>query len=184
MNDVHIIWADNFSSTHRKTKIELGVGSISLCLWSVWTIQKISIPGLSMSLIKDKKDALIPASPLNLLSEDLISIAKTAFSAAVDNSKYSVYDSSLCVVWTITTIPPKKPAVTNHPYYKHCSDEPSLDVGSFYPLDLQQHNPAADIGLFSMVGEQNASISLCDEPKYRIYKADVNLFNRVHKVSS
>lgn len=184
LTEPHVRWIDNYSSTHRKVNITLTKGAIDLCLWSVQTVQKVWVDNLNLDIRRNEQGDIIPALPPNLLDSRLVNTLKSQYVKVNNEHKDSIFSSALCYNWKVGTVPMKPSRELNDDYYKSCPADKSQKISSLLPFSIDALNPAADRGLFSIIGNLNVEISHMNKLQYVFVKADVNLFNRFLKVRS
>jgi len=178
------MWLDNFSNLFRQTLPDAFNGAFKDCLWSVGAALKI--PGMDPSLMTIKKEngVTVPGMPPQILSVQQVKVFLELFEKVNSEFGVELFENSICVKLRVNTVP-LKPEVNpdSFPALKTHLLSRNETLQHFHPFGLFDCNPASNDGLYSLFGKFLGAGGLARSDRYFAVLCDVNLFNRMLKVS-
>lgn len=184
LDDCHLVWLDNFSNLFRQTLPDAFNGFFKECLWSVGAALKL--PGIEASLLKLKKEngVTVPGMPPQILSVQQVKMFLEMFERVNSDFGVDLFEGSICVKLRVNTVP-LKPEVNpeSFPALKKNLLSRNETLQHFHPLGLFEMNPASNDGLYALFGKFFGDGGLARSDRYLNVLCDVNLFNRMIKVS-
>ena len=182
----HVVWIDNFSKTLGRQIPNMAVGTWSSCLWTgICSKQYTGVHDVSMDLIRDDHDDVIPAMPEALDDHNSVDAIMVLF----ENNKITpdYHLTSLVTEFKIDSAPVKaEPRHVANPHWKAFLQGEHDTIDHMYPESLRQENIGSNLGLGRIMRDHYTK-NLQYLPnfclQYTAFSCDIDIFNRIMKVS-
>ncbi len=180
------MWIDNFSKMYRKTTSKMERKLLADALWTGVAIRKYYYDDVTMNVMR-RRGFVVPAMPPDPFGKTGDMLRTMSQLTKVNGEMSLLYDDSLFKIWGCNKIP-VQPLKDNLPEdilerFERCPSR----LTDFYPEGLIKINCGSNKGLCQVVLEvlkKQGQDTPEPPPKYFAMTADLNIFDRIIKVSA
>jgi hypothetical protein len=180
------VWLDNFSKTRGMQMPSIDAGTWADCLWTGRALREHKGGVLTMDVLFDDDDEIIPAMPEDPLAfmPKFVKLFKKACVTTADMYRHA---SSCVVRMDVRNVPLKPlPAMVGSPRHQAALTDGHDNLNSMVPDCLLKINIGSNIGLARILrdhyeAEEQHINRGCN--RYTAFNMDCNIFDRTFKVT-
>jgi hypothetical protein len=184
----HVGWWDNFSKMWRMRMVGLSPQAMKSCLWTCVAYKKYAFPNeVSMDHKRTAAGEVIPGMPTNPFDnvDELVTLMQ-GLTQNEDGSMPHLFETSLMTVWDANRLPLAANLERMPEPHRSTTAAARDRSDDLYPRGLERENIGSNDGLARIMRRfyEQRHLGNPDCTKYAAVSADVNIFDRMIKVSA